>query len=99
MNIYCMAVQAMFGKLPARASLYYLKDDKMVDYIPDEESISAFRERAGVMIAAVCSEEFPAKVSYMGYRTCGYTDLCEMEGRGQSLLNLLSAESWRSDDC
>jgi DNA helicase-2/ATP-dependent DNA helicase PcrA len=81
MNIYCMAVQAMFGKLPARASLYYLRDDRMVDYIPDDESIAAFKERLSSMIAAVCEEEFPAKISYMGCRTCDYTDLCETAER------------------
>ena len=31
MNIYCMAVQERYGKLPARASLYYLRDDKAID--------------------------------------------------------------------
>jgi hypothetical protein len=45
MNIYCMAVQVMYGKVPVRASLYYLKDDKTIDYIPDNESIAAFKER------------------------------------------------------
>ncbi len=78
MNIYCMAVQAMYGKLPVRASLYYLKDDKMIDYIPDEESIAAFRERLQGMIAAVCAEEFPARPSYMGCKNCDYTGLCEI---------------------
>ena len=31
MNIYCMTVQERYGKLPARASLYYLRDDKAID--------------------------------------------------------------------
>jgi hypothetical protein len=35
----------MYGKLPARASLYYLKDDKMIDYISDPDSIAVFREQ------------------------------------------------------
>jgi hypothetical protein len=73
-----MAVQAMFGRLPVRASLYYLKDDKTIDYIPDEESIAAFRGRATAMIAAVCAGEFPARAPYMGCRNCDYKDLCEM---------------------
>ena len=76
MNVYCMAVQAMpsYGTLPVRASLYYLKDDKAIDYIPDDESIAAFKERAASMIAAVCAEEFPARASYMGCRNCDYKD-------------------------
>jgi DNA helicase-2/ATP-dependent DNA helicase PcrA len=81
MNIYCIAVQEMYGKLPVRASFYYLKEDKMVDYVPDEESIAAFEERMEVMIAAVCAEEFPAKPSYMGCQRCDYVDLCEVGER------------------
>jgi DNA helicase-2/ATP-dependent DNA helicase PcrA len=82
MNIYCMAVQEKYGRLPARASLYYLKEDKMIDYVPDDESIAAFSERAEGMIAAICAEEFPPKVSYMGCRNCDYVDLCEANQRG-----------------
>jgi DNA helicase-2/ATP-dependent DNA helicase PcrA len=79
MNVYCMAVQAMpaYGTLPVRASLYYLKDDKAIDYIPDDESIAAFKERLSGMVAAVCAEEFLARPSYMGCRNCDYGDLCE----------------------
>jgi hypothetical protein len=38
-----------------------------------------FLRRAAAMIAAVCAEEFPAKVSYIGCRNCDYGDLCEAE--------------------
>ena len=81
MNVYCMAVQEMFGKLPARASLYYLKDDKAVDYVPDEESIAVFRERALSIISGVCREEFPARASFIACRNCDYVELCEMTGK------------------
>jgi DNA helicase-2/ATP-dependent DNA helicase PcrA len=64
--------------VPVRASLYYLKDDKTIDYIPDEESIAAFKERVQAMILAVFSEEFPARPSYMGCGRCDYRDLCEV---------------------
>jgi len=72
MNLYCIAVQEIYGKLPVRASLYYLKDNKMVDYIPDESSI-----------AAVCAEEFVAKPSFMGCQRCDYRDLCEVGEKGE----------------
>ena len=59
--MYCIAVQEIYGKLPVRASLYYLKDNKTIDYIPDESSIAAFRERVSAMIGLglcrrVCGE-------------------------------------------
>jgi hypothetical protein len=56
---------------PVRASLYYLKDDKMGDYIPDESSIAAFSVRVSGMIGSVCAEEFVAKPSFMGCQRCG----------------------------
>jgi hypothetical protein len=68
----------MYGKLPVWASLCFLKDDKTVNYFPDEESIATFWERLSSMIAAVCAEEFVARPSYMGCRTCDYGELCEM---------------------
>ena len=78
MNLYSIAVQEIYGKLPVRASLYYLADNRMIDYIPDEESIAAFRERVQGMIASVCAEEFVARPSYMGCQRCDYVDLCEI---------------------
>jgi len=50
-------------------------------FIPDDESIAAFKERLQAMIAAVCAEEFVARPSYMGCRNCDYGDLCEMAGK------------------
>jgi len=76
-------VQEIYGKLPARASLYYLKDDKAIDYVPDDESIAAFKERLQAMIAAVCAEEFVARPSYMGCQRCDYVDLCEIKEKGE----------------
>ena len=81
--MYCIAVQEIYGKLPVRASLYYLKDNKTIDYIPDESSIAAFRERVAGMIGSVCAEEFVAKPSFMGCQRCDYRDLCEVGEKGE----------------
>ena len=59
-----------------RASLHYLKDEKMVDYIPDESSIAAFRERVSGIIGSVCAEEFVAKLSFMGCPSGAITGIC-----------------------
>ena len=83
MNLYCIAVEQIYGKLPVRASLYFIKDNKIVDYIPDAESIAAFKERVAGMISAVCSEEFVAKPSFMGCKNCDYGDLCEGEEKSR----------------
>jgi DNA helicase II / ATP-dependent DNA helicase PcrA len=82
MNLYCLAVREMYGKLPVRASLYYIKDNKMIDYFPTEETIAAFEEAAKEIIAAVCAERFDPTPSFQNCRFCDYEDLCEAKEVG-----------------
>jgi len=77
LNLYCLAIKEMFGKLPARASFYYIKENKMVDYFPTEETVGAFAETAKSIISAVCSEQFDPTPAYQTCRFCDYADLCE----------------------
>ncbi|MCX6699104.1 MAG: PD-(D/E)XK nuclease family protein [Methanomicrobiales archaeon] len=70
MDLYCPGVKEMFGRLPVKASLFYLKDNKLVDYIPDEGSITAFTERMSTMIQSIHAEQFPACPG----QTCRYCD-------------------------
>jgi hypothetical protein len=77
-NLYCITVQEINSKLPVRASLYFLKDNKTIDYILDESSIAAFHEQESSIIGSVCAEEFMAKPSFMGCQRCDYRDLCEV---------------------
>jgi DNA helicase-2/ATP-dependent DNA helicase PcrA len=76
MNLYCLGVKELFGKLPLKASLFYIGDNKIVDYIPDAESIRAFSERMGNLITSVHAEQFestPGKPC----RYCDYGSLCD----------------------
>jgi DNA helicase-2/ATP-dependent DNA helicase PcrA len=83
LNLYCLAIQERFGKLPERTSFFFLKDNKVVDYRPDEESIDAFREKLSGMIDAVCAEEFAATPSYSACRFCDFGSLCEEKEKGE----------------
>ena len=83
LNLYCLAIHERFGELPRRASLFFLRDNKLVDYRPDEESIAAFREKLGRMIEAVCAEEFGPTPSYSACMFCDYGPLCEEKEKGE----------------
>jgi len=83
LNLYSLAVREMVGKLPKRASFYYIRDDKMVDYHPNEETVSAFARTAEGIIAAVCAERFDPTPSYQTCRFCDYADLCEKKEAGE----------------
>jgi DNA helicase-2/ATP-dependent DNA helicase PcrA len=77
MNVYALAVLKKYGKLPARASLYYIKSNETVDYVPDNEIIDVQRERMEEMIRAVLGEEFGPTPTYNGCRFCDYEGICE----------------------
>ena len=83
MNLYCLAIRELYGKLPDRASFYYVKDDKMVDYFPTEETVGAFTETAKTIITAVCAEQFPPTPSFQNCKFCDYADLCEGKEAGR----------------
>ena len=81
MNVYSLTVQQLFGSVPERASLFYLKDEKMVDYHPSLESMGVFRTRIEGLITQICAEEFEAKPSERTCRRCDFGEVCgEREG-------------------
>ncbi|KUG15735.1 atp-dependent dna helicase uvrd/pcra [hydrocarbon metagenome] len=77
MNLYSLAVRELYGKLPVRASLYYLAPNKTYDYQPTVETIGSFEERVVNLIRAVCAEEFSPTPDYQMCRWCDYKDFCE----------------------
>jgi len=82
LNLYCLAIREMFGKLPQRASFYFIKDNKMVDYFPTEETVSVFADSVKEIISAVCEEKFDPAPSFQTCRFCDYADLCEKKEAG-----------------
>ncbi|MCX6690561.1 MAG: PD-(D/E)XK nuclease family protein, partial [Methanoregula sp.] len=77
MNIYCLAVQELYGTLPEKAEIFYLKDGKRVPYTPTEETIGAFKETLSTLINSITSEQFPANPEYQRCQWCAYGELCE----------------------
>ena len=77
MNVYCLAILEKFGALPLKASLFYVKHGKMVDYFPDSENIEKQKMRLISMIDDVLSERFPEIPTHQTCRFCSYRDLCE----------------------
>jgi len=77
MNVYALAVLDKFGRLPQRASLYYVKHDKMVDYLPKRDQVEQQQARLSEMIDNVVLERFPGLPSYQTCRSCSYQSLCE----------------------
>lgn len=83
-NIYCLAVQDKYDKLPKTVAFYYPRLDETVEYLPKEPWIGAQKERIEGMIASMLSGEFPEKPQW-GCRWCDYTCLCDGQARSDNL--------------
>jgi len=76
LNLYAMAIRELYGKLPERTTLFYLADNKLVDYAPTEAGVKAFTENLEKMVARILAGEFPAQPGYKQCEWCPYGDLC-----------------------
>jgi len=77
MNLYSLAVRELYGKLPIRASLFYLSPNKTYNYTPTTETIRKFQERVTGLISAVCAEKFAPTPDFQTCKWCDYKDFCE----------------------
>ena len=76
LNLYSLAIQNVYGKLPQAASFFYLEEGKMVDYIPTNETIEAFCDKLNEITDAVRNRAFdPCPGWDCSY--CDYAGLCE----------------------
>jgi DNA helicase II / ATP-dependent DNA helicase PcrA len=77
MNIYALGVRKVYGQLPKKASLFYLKEDKIVGYEVEAGQVEKVKQLVEQVTAAILSEEFDATPSYHACRNCAYRDICE----------------------
>lgn len=77
LNLYSLAVKQIYGVLPEKAELFFLKDGKHAPYLPTEESMLTFTETLNSLINGITSEEFPARPDFQRCQWCAYGALCE----------------------
>lgn len=79
LNVYAMAIKELHGRLPKRASLVYLKKNKIIPYDVDCESYEAAVEGIRETIGEILDEnnEFPAMPSPSACRFCDYGAICD----------------------
>lgn len=79
MNIYALGTQKLHNKLPKKASLFYLKHDKMVQYEITEDQVEKVKETISEKVKSILNEEFEATPSYQVCRNCEYWDICDQK--------------------
>jgi hypothetical protein len=59
MRLYAMAVQALYGKAPARVSLYLTEADRFVDIDCGPEAMARAKEAVTALMEADRTHDFP----------------------------------------
>jgi DNA helicase-2/ATP-dependent DNA helicase PcrA len=77
MNMYALGTEKLYGKLPKKSSLFYIKHDKIVPYEIDQNRLEEFKTQIGQKIEDIFDEKFDAKPEYFKCKMCDYTEICD----------------------
>ena len=77
MNIYALGVEHVYGKLPKKASLFYLKHKKLVPYEIDKEQVNEIKSLIEENVNSILSEEFEPTPGYQVCKWCDYQPICD----------------------
>jgi len=77
MNIYALGTEKLYGKLPKKTSLFYIKFDKMVTHFIEEGKLEEFKKELSNTIDAIFDEKFDADPEYRKCSRCDYANICD----------------------
>jgi DNA helicase-2/ATP-dependent DNA helicase PcrA len=77
MNAYSLAVQAIYGRLPATANLLYVRNEKPVVYPVTNDTVQQSEQEVGSLTNGILSERFEPTPSYQTCKFCDYWSICE----------------------
>ncbi len=82
MNIYALGTEKLYGKLPKKTSLFYIKDNKLVPHFIEEEKLNEFKKSLSGKIESIFNEEFDAKPEFRKCGRCDYASICDAKENG-----------------
>ncbi len=77
LNIYAVAVRNLKGKLPAKATLFYVEKDKTVEYDVTDESVRDAVAAIEGTVRDILRENFEPTPSYKACMLCPYKGICD----------------------
>jgi DNA helicase-2/ATP-dependent DNA helicase PcrA len=77
MNVYAMAAKKLYGKLPRKASLFYLKKDKIISNNIDLQQVNSVQKILEDKVNSILAEDFRPIPSYDTCRRCDYLNICD----------------------
>ena len=77
MNLYALGTEKLYGKLPKKTSLFYIKYNKLVPHFIKEDKLDEFKVELEKKIDSIFNEEFDAKPEFQKCSRCDYASICD----------------------
>ncbi len=77
MNLYSLAVEELYAKLPLSANLLYLRKERRVSYDVEQDSVASSKEEIVSLVNSILGERFQPKPDYNTCKYCDYQSICE----------------------
>ncbi len=77
MNVYALAVENLYGKLPDKTSLFYLKEGKMLENEIKTDNLERVKAKLESITKSVLNEEFEARPEKGACRFCNFKSICD----------------------
>ena len=77
MNVYALAVGSLYGKLPEKTSLFYLREGKILENPIKTDNLEQVKSNLENITKSILNEEFEAKPEKGACYNCGFRSICD----------------------
>ena len=77
MNVYAMAVEKIYGQLPEKTSLFYLKEGKMLENVIKTDNLERVKANLEQVTQSILAEDFEARPEKGACRNCAFKSICD----------------------
>ena len=77
MNLYALAVQKLYEKLPEKTSLFYLKENKVLDNEIKTDNLNKVKSTLENVVKSILDEDFQARPVKGACFNCSFKGICD----------------------
>jgi DNA helicase-2/ATP-dependent DNA helicase PcrA len=77
MNVYALAVQKLYEKLPEKTSLFYLKENRVLDNEIKTDNLNKVKSTLENVVKSILDEDFQAKPVKGACFNCSFKEICD----------------------
>ena len=77
MNVYALAVESTYGKLPEKTSLFYLKEGKMLENVLKTDNLERVKAKLDQVTQSILAEDFEARPEKGACFNCAFKSICD----------------------